>query len=83
MSFTSIIFYLFISSQPSHFEEVVKEKHWVTVTNQEIDSIEKNHTREIADLPKEKTRIDVKWVYTTKLNENGKIEKHKARLVAK
>jgi len=30
-----------------------------------------------------KTNIGVKWVYMTKLNENGQIEKHKERLVAK
>lgn len=27
--------------------------------------------------------IRVKWIYKTKLNEHGEIEKHKARLVAK
>lgn len=28
-------------------------------------------------------RIGVKWIYKTKYNESGEIEKHKARLVAK
>jgi hypothetical protein len=51
--------------------------------NQEIDSIEKNKTWDCVYLPKHKTSIGVKWVYKTKLNEKGQIEKHKARLVAK
>ena len=51
--------------------------------NQEIYAIEKNQTWELTDLPRDKTWIGVKWVYKTKLNEKGKIEKHKARLVSK
>jgi hypothetical protein len=51
--------------------------------NQEIDSIEKNKTWDLVDLPKHNTSIGVKWVHKTKLNEKGHIEKHKARLVAK
>lgn len=35
------------------------------------------------DLPKGSKPIGVKWVFKTKLNENGDVEKHKARLVDK
>jgi hypothetical protein len=59
------------------------EPHWVQAMNQEIDSIEKNKTWDLIDLPRHKKSIGVKWVYKTKLNEKGQIEKHKARLVAK
>ena len=75
--------FAFISTQPTYFEEAVKEKHWVEAMNQELAAIEKNQTWELADLPRDKTKIGVKWVYKTKLNEKGKVEKHKARLVAK
>ncbi len=34
-------------------------------------------------LPQGKEVIGVKWVYKTKLNANGDVQKHKARLVAK
>ena len=37
----------------------------------------------MVDLPANKNPIGVKWVYKTKLNEKGEIDKHKARLVAK
>ena len=51
--------------------------------NEEIIAIEKNQTWELVDLPRNKTRIVVKWVYKTKLNEKGESEKHNTRLVAK
>ena len=34
-------------------------------------------------LPKHARKIGVKWIYKTKLNEKGEVEKYKARLVAK
>jgi hypothetical protein len=72
-----------LSCQPTSFKEAAKEPHWVQAMNQEIDSIEKNKTWDLVDLPRHKTNIGVKWVYKTKLNEKGQIEKHKERLVAK
>ena len=51
--------------------------------NEEIDAIEKNHTWDPVDIPADKTSIGVKWVYKTKLNEKGEIEKHKEILVPK
>jgi hypothetical protein len=72
-----------MSCQPTSFKEAAKEPHWVQAMNQEIDSIEKNKTWDLVDLPRHKKSIGVKWVYKTKLNEKGQIEKHKARLVAK
>lgn len=49
----------------------------------EIDAIEKNNTQELTTLPPDAKKIGVKWIYKTKLNEKGQIEKYKARLVAK
>ena len=46
-------------------------------------SDKKNGTWELTDLPKGGKAIGVKWVYKTKFNEKGEVEKHKARLVAK
>ena len=51
--------------------------------NEEIDAIQKNQTWYLLDIPAEKTSIEVKWVYKTKLNEKGELENHKERLVAK
>ena len=35
----------------------------------------------LVDIPAHKKAIGVKWVYRTKLNPDGSINKHKARLV--
>nr|GEU61970.1 hypothetical protein [Tanacetum cinerariifolium] len=49
----------------------------------EIEAIEKNDTWEMTDLPYGAKKVGVKWVYKTKYNENGEVEKYKTRLVAK
>ncbi|PNX60516.1 copia-type polyprotein, partial [Trifolium pratense] len=51
--------------------------------NQEMQSIEKNQTWELTSLPDGANVIGVKWIFKTKHNEKGEIDKHKARLVAK
>lgn len=51
--------------------------------DEEIHSLEKNQTWELVNLPQEKELMGVKYDYKTKLNENGNVQKYKARLVAK
>ncbi|KAK4387768.1 Retrovirus-related Pol polyprotein from transposon RE2 [Sesamum angolense] len=73
----------FIMLEPDNFETAVKHKVWVQAMEEEIKMIKKNNTWELADRPKDKEVIGVKWIYKTKLNADGSIQKHKARLVAK
>ncbi|KAL0432365.1 UNVERIFIED_CONTAM: Retrovirus-related Pol polyprotein from transposon TNT 1-94 [Sesamum latifolium] len=68
---------------PVAFEEAVKKLKWREAMNNEIAAIERNNTWELTELPKGQKAIDVKWVYKTKLNEKGEVDKYKARLVAK
>lgn len=51
--------------------------------DEEIASIERNNTLEMVDLPQGHKTISVKWVYKTKLKENGKVDKYKTHIVAK
>lgn len=70
-------------SDPETFEEAVKEERWRDAMDAEIKSIERNNTWELTVLPSGVKKIGVKWIYKTKLKENGEIDKFKARLVAR
>ncbi|KAL0294285.1 UNVERIFIED_CONTAM: Retrovirus-related Pol polyprotein from transposon RE2 [Sesamum radiatum] len=69
--------------EPESFEAAAKDEVWVQAMKEEIKMIEKNDTWELTERPKDKEVIGVKWIYKTKLNADGSIQKHKARLVAK
>ncbi|KAL0319934.1 UNVERIFIED_CONTAM: Retrovirus-related Pol polyprotein from transposon TNT 1-94 [Sesamum radiatum] len=73
----------FVMMEPESFEAAAKHEVWVQAMKEEIKMIEKNDTWELAERPKDKEVIGVKWIYKTKLNADGSIQKHKARLVAK
>lgn len=49
----------------------------------ESGALESNRTWSIVSLPLGKRSIVCKWVYKTKFNVDGSVERHKARLVAK
>ncbi|GAA0157927.1 hypothetical protein LIER_15082 [Lithospermum erythrorhizon] len=51
--------------------------------DEEIASIKRNDTWELTSLPKGNKATGVKWVYKTKTNQDGKVEKYKAWLVVK
>lgn len=79
----SIFFAMFIGSDPISFQEAVKISKWRQAMDAEIAAIEKNDTWFLTDLPVNGKKIGVKWVYKTKLDANGEVDKYKARLVAK
>ena len=74
---------MFVAVDPISFEDAVKSEKWRHAMDLELEAIEKNGTWELTDLPDGGKKIGVKWVYKTKLNENGEVDKYKARLVAK
>ncbi|XP_062100607.1 uncharacterized mitochondrial protein AtMg00820-like [Humulus lupulus] len=69
--------------EPESFEATLKQEVWRKYMNEEIKMIEKKETWELVDRSEDKDIIGVKWVYKTKLNLDGSIQKHKARLLAK
>ncbi|XP_068343981.1 uncharacterized mitochondrial protein AtMg00810-like [Pyrus communis] len=66
-----------------NFDDAVKEDTWKVAMQKEINVIVKNKTWELVDKPCDNSVIGVKWIYKTKLNEDGSIQRKKARLVAK
>ncbi|KAL6333170.1 hypothetical protein AAG906_028353 [Vitis piasezkii] len=69
--------------EPAGFVEAAENKSWRVAMQEELNMIDKNNTWELVDRPSHKKPIGVKWVYRTKLNSDGSINKHKARLVVK
>ncbi|GKD61280.1 ribonuclease H-like domain-containing protein, partial [Tanacetum coccineum] len=51
--------------------------------NKKMDTLYKNDTWEICDLPKDRKSIGGKWVFKIKYKSNGEIERYKARYVVK
>ena len=56
---------------------------WYEAMKEEMESMAKNQVWEIVELPKEVKVVGCKWVYKTKKDSNGNVERYKARLVAK
>ncbi|MCH81235.1 retrovirus-related pol polyprotein from transposon tnt 1-94 [Trifolium medium] len=80
--FQNFVFYS-NNEDPHTYEEACKIQAWRDAMNAEIKAIEENKTWELTDLPAGTKPIGVKWIYKTKFNESGQIDKCKARLVAK
>ena len=69
--------------EPEGYEEATTDQKWRNAMKEELIMIEKNKTWELVDRTNHKKAIGVKWVYRTKLNPDGSVNKYKARLVVK
>ncbi|CAL2257904.1 unnamed protein product [Prunus armeniaca] len=65
------------------FDDTAKDESWMKAMEDELLMIKKNATWELVNRPTDKPIVGVKWVFKTKLNLDGSIQKNKARLVAK
>ena len=69
--------------EPENYEEAINHDVWKKAMEEEIRMIEKNNTWELVDIPREREFVSLKWIYKIKLNQEGDIKNHKARLVAR
>lgn len=69
--------------EPANYGEAEKEREWRQAMENEINSIEKNGTWTLTELPEGHKVIGLKWIFKIKRDADGKVVKHKARLVAK
>ncbi|XP_070681771.1 uncharacterized mitochondrial protein AtMg00820-like [Malus domestica] len=69
--------------EPETYHDAIEDKAWKEAMEAEIETIENNGTWELVERPADKPVIGVKWVFKTKLNLDGTVQKHKARFVAK
>uniref|UniRef100_A0ACD5WQX7 Uncharacterized protein n=1 Tax=Avena sativa TaxID=4498 RepID=A0ACD5WQX7_AVESA len=56
---------------------------WVEAMEDEMISMSSNNVWDLEEIPKGAKTVGCKWVYKTKYDSNGNVEKYKARLVAK
>ena len=69
--------------EPADFEEAKLDQNWLAAMKEKLLMIKRNNTWELVERPQNRNVIGVKWVYRTKLNADGSINKLKARLVVK
>ena len=72
--------------EPKSLEEALATEHanqWRAVADSEFESLMKNETWKLVELPSDRKPIGCKWVFKVKYCSDGKIERFKARLVAK
>ena len=55
---------------------------WLEAMEKEMNSLEKNNVWELVELPSGRKRVGSKWVFKVKTDEDGNVERFKARLVA-
>ena len=73
------------SGEPSCYKEALKREDkasWELAMKSEMDSLKKNQTWDLVQLPIGKTVLPCKWVYWLKVTPGAKMT-HKTRLVVK
>jgi hypothetical protein len=75
-----------MEGNPTSFEEAMKNAHsskWLEAMKDEMRSISTNRVWDLEEIPKGAKIVGCKWVYKTKCDSKGNIERFKARLIAK
>ena len=75
-----------LNQDPISFSEAMSRtdsEKWSDAMNDELNSMANNQVWDLVELPEGFRAVGCKWVYKTKTDASGNIERYKARLVAK
>ena len=73
-------------NDPASFSQAISydnSEKWLNSMKEEINSMEHNGVWNLVELPKDCKRVGCKWVFKTKRDSYGNIDRYKAKLVAK
>ena len=73
------------TSEPRNFGEAMRSSHkegWMKAISEELQALENNGVWKVVKAPKDIRALHSKWVFKTKRDAEGGIERWKARLVA-
>ncbi|RVW73194.1 Retrovirus-related Pol polyprotein from transposon TNT 1-94 [Vitis vinifera] len=74
-----------LESDPTSYGQAINSENstlWLYAMEEELKSMKDNEVWNLVELPKEIKTIGCKWIYKTKHDSKGKVERYKARLVA-
>ena len=75
-----------VEDDPINLQQVLqssKSHKWIDAMKDEMKSMEDNDVWDLIELPKGSKPIGCKWIFKTKRDSNGNVERYKAHLVAK
>lgn len=81
---TDAVAFMATFEEPASYGEAINSKQkeqWISAMNEEFDSLLKNRTWALVDLPSGKKVIDNRWVFKVKMKTDGTVDRYKARLV--
>lgn len=82
-SFHAFVSCLAAHHEPMYYHEADAHPQWTAAMQHELTALINNDTWDLVDLPKGKKAIGSRWVYKLKYKNDGTIDRHKARLVAR
>ena len=75
-----------LDNDPTSFKEAMESEYsskWLDAMKDEMKSMSTNDVWDLVEIPEGAKTVGCKWVYKTKRDSKGDIERFKARLVAK
>ncbi|KAL3643852.1 hypothetical protein CASFOL_011784 [Castilleja foliolosa] len=75
-----------VGGDPITFQQAMQDfnsQNWIDAMNEEYKSMQDNKVWDLVPLPEGKKPIGCKWIFKTKRDSKGNVERYKARLVAK